>query len=341
MGQSTAFTLLLVRQPNKQFGLATIHGTHSRPTAERMPLVVSTGKLDGLKGSASISQLQAGSSSSSQPLLTQAALTTPSNNNSNAAVHTCSSSPVAATEPQDPPSPIDECFTTHVRVRLTCDSCKYSRSHKETYLHLSLEMGEEENTPTTIEDGLRKFFGSCRQQVKCEKCFGETATQTTEIVSLPPALLLHFKRFIVDVSPDYSQISYRKNRSTVLYEPELAITEEDGGVLSEFLASDFIISPCTSDPKQESSLPHQRNGCYYGLQSVVHHIGSSASCGHYTADARHGDQWYHFNDSWVSPMTTNAAHTESRDTAYMVLYTLQPPPSCPRPEESILLDAMT
>ena len=188
-------------------------------------------------------------------------------------------------------------------------------------MHLSLEIGEEENT---VEDGLRRFFGPCRQSIKCEKCFGETATQTTEIVSLPPALLLHFKRFIVDVSPDYSQISYRKNRSTVLYDPELAIAEEDGGVLSEFLAPDCIMPPTSRSPRDFSSLLQRPDHRHYRLTSVVHHIGASASCGHYTADARHGDRWIRFNDTWVSPIPDTQSLQESRVTAYMVLYELQP-----------------
>jgi ubiquitin C-terminal hydrolase len=211
-------------------------------------------------------------------------------------------------------SPIDTTFTTQVRVRLTCDSCKYTRCHKETFLHLSLEIGSNSDICSNVEDGLRRFFAPCTQELKCEKCFCETATQTTEITKLPSALLLHLKRFIVDVSPDWSNISYRKNQSAVSFDEELTLDEEVG-VLSEFLASDCTLPTTTSIPQK------------YALRSVVNHIGSSANCGHYTADAKrmYGEkrEWTRFNDSYVSRISGADATEQSRQTAYMCLYELE------------------
>ena len=209
-------------------------------------------------------------------------------------------------------SPLGSYFTTEVRVRLTCDSCKYARTHKETFLHLSLEIGPDRS----VEDGLRRFFAPEKREIKCEKCFCATATQKTEILKLPKALLLHLKRFIVDVSADYSSITYRKNQSDVQFGETLSL-DEHMGVLSEFLAPDCSL-PCSSsdDP-------------LYALRSVVNHIGSSASCGHYTADAyryhpeRGVRHWIRFNDSYVSRITPREAIEESRQTAYLVMYELE------------------
>lgn len=209
----------------------------------------------------------------------------------------------------EPFSPADAYFTTQVRVCLTCDSCMYRRTHTETYLHLSLEIG---STIGSIDDGLRAFFKPEKREIKCEKCFCETASQTTEIIKLPRALLLHLKRFIVDVSPDYSSISYSKDQSPVSLEQQLDLNEQSGA-LNEVLALDVDVLP----PKHR-----------YSLRSVVNHIGSSASCGHYTADALrtdHGGQreWIRFNDSFVSKITEEEAMDHASTTAYMVLYELE------------------
>jgi len=209
-------------------------------------------------------------------------------------------------------TPIDSYFTTTCRVRLTCDSCKFTRCHKETFLHLSLEIAPDCGS---VEDGLRRFFAPEKRELKCEKCFAESATQTMEITELPKALLLHFKRFIVDISPDYSAVSYRKNQSIVAFDDQLEIQEDSGGILTEFLAHDCLPPKCSSPSPS------------YALRSIVNHIGSSASCGHYTADAnrryssgvRH---WTRFNDSYVSTISQFEAIDTSQRTAYMVLYEL-------------------
>eukprot|EP00980_Cylindrotheca_fusiformis_P006466 scaffold1377_cov126-Cylindrotheca_fusiformis.AAC.11 len=203
-------------------------------------------------------------------------------------------------------NPVDAYFTTEVRVCLTCDSCKYRRSHTETYLHLSLEIGPGDSS---IEEGLRKFFAPEKRDLKCEKCFYETATQTMEITRLPTAMLLHLKRFIVDVSPDYSSISYRKDQSPVSFQDYLGFEPDD--VLAEFLAADVSLPP----------------GDTYGIRSVVNHIGSSASCGHYTADAKRqcntGREWFRFNDLYVSKIGSKDAIQDASQTAYMIMYEVE------------------
>jgi ubiquitin C-terminal hydrolase len=220
------------------------------------------------------------------------------------------------------PSPVDDYFATQIRARLTCDSCHYTRSHIEKFLHLSLDIGTDSGS---VEEGLRTFFAPESRQIKCEKCFCETATQTTEIVKLPRALLVHFKRFIVDVSPDYSSIVYRKNQSPVHFSKSLPVS--DRGVLGEFLAPDVDIPerPDGGESDDDYSMSDERE---YLIRSVVNHIGSSASCGHYTSDAErlysNGERsWTRFNDSYVSQVTEEDAMGESaRRTAYMVMYEL-------------------
>eukprot|EP00540_Astrosyne_radiata_P003926 CAMPEP_0116845014 /NCGR_PEP_ID=MMETSP0418-20121206/13024_1 /TAXON_ID=1158023 /ORGANISM="Astrosyne radiata, Strain 13vi08-1A" /LENGTH=494 /DNA_ID=CAMNT_0004476063 /DNA_START=174 /DNA_END=1658 /DNA_ORIENTATION=- len=203
-------------------------------------------------------------------------------------------------------SPVEDYFCTEVRSHLVCDSCKYSRNHVEKFFHLSLDIGESDS----VEDGLRKFFQPEKLNLKCEKCFCESATQTKEIIKAPRALLLHLKRFIVDVSPDYTSITYRKNQSPVAFEDKINVVE-DG--LEGFFSSNV-------------SLPATRRE--FQIRSIVNHIGSSASCGHYTADShrlyRTGErEWTRFNDSNVSRIAPNEAMSESsKKTAYLILYEL-------------------
>ena len=218
-------------------------------------------------------------------------------------------------------SPVDSYFRMEVRVRLTCDSCKYTRTHLENFLHLSLEIGPDS---CSVADGLRKFFAPEKRELKCEKCFCESAHRTMEVTRLPKALLLHFKRFIVDVSPDYTSITYRKNQSDVFFEDTLLLDEDKGGVLGEFFAKvvcmpnfEGSLSSADDDDKDHS----------YQIRSVVNHIGSSANCGHYTADAArlhpNGKRiWTRFNDSYVSKITAKEAIEDSAQTAYMVMYEL-------------------
>jgi ubiquitin C-terminal hydrolase len=206
----------------------------------------------------------------------------------------------APSQQERDPTPVDDYFFTRIRARLTCNSCKHTRSHVETYSHLSLEMSSG-----SVEEGLRTFFAPTSLELKCEKCFCETATKTCEVIKLPRALLLHFKRFNVEVSPNYCSIIYRKNQSPFEFGYEVS--------LAEFLS-------------EESQTA---NSCF-SLRSVVNHIGSSSSCGHYTADAirrypNNEREWTRFNDSRVSQICPEQAMGEaSQKTAYMVMYELEP-----------------
>ncbi|GKZ01406.1 hypothetical protein MPSEU_001091400 [Mayamaea pseudoterrestris] len=206
-------------------------------------------------------------------------------------------------------SPVDDNFVMTCRIQLTCDSCKYTRLHNETYSHLSLEIGCE---GSSIEDGLRRFFAPEKLECKCEKCFADSATRSLVATTLPKCLLLHLKRFIVEVNHDYSSISYRKNRSNVAFEDALSF--QDDSFLSEYLDDNC-------DGVDEAQLSTE-----YKLRSVINHIGSSASCGHYTADCKRLDRhagdlaWYRFNDDHVRGISSTTALEESQRTAYLLLY---------------------
>uniref|UniRef100_A0A7S4ILU3 USP domain-containing protein n=1 Tax=Odontella aurita TaxID=265563 RepID=A0A7S4ILU3_9STRA len=187
------------------------------------------------------------------------------------------------------------------------------------------------------------------------------------IIRRPRALLLHFKRFIVDISPDFTCISYRKDHSPVIFPETMSLPSSRNMMLQEgkvapkeeskknsvvgldrlFLTENVSVpakrqdalhgggvvcgnvmsankskgSPTVdlSQKKNSSELPRK-----YRLKSVVHHIGSSANCGHYTADAQRSGEWMRFNDRVVSRKEAKDVTGEAAlKTAYMVLYELE------------------
>ena len=229
-------------------------------------------------------------------------------------------------------SPVEAHFATEVRWTLQCNSCKFSRSKTELFRCLSLDVAatdtKSDTCPTSVEEGLHRFFSSEKREIKCEKCFFDTATQTAEISKLPRALLLHFKRFIVDVSPDYSSVSYRKDARQVQFCDEIVVDAgAEKNVEGATSLADFL-SPDCSGPALvgENGSPGT-----YKLRGIVNHIGKTANRGHYTAVTytgvpESGDEslvYTKFNDECVVPISAEAAtgkHAQS--TAYILLYAL-------------------
>lgn len=232
--------------------------------------------------------------------------------------------------------PTSDHFTTEVDVRLTCNSCSYTRTRTELYRHFSLDVTDKK--ASSVDEGLRRFFAPEKIEIKCEKCFTDSATQYKEISKLGSALLLHFKRFIVTVSNTY-QVGTKKSVQKVEFGEELD--------LSHFCCKDVSTSGhgkslSTSSEDLDSDTDCMSEDDYnspqaFKLRSVIHHIGSSASCGHYTADAlvdvivgkgksckySKAGQWYKFNDSVTKTIEKKDAYGKrSQETAYLAMYEL-------------------
>eukprot|EP00563_Minutocellus_polymorphus_P013321 CAMPEP_0181073260 /NCGR_PEP_ID=MMETSP1070-20121207/28989_1 /TAXON_ID=265543 /ORGANISM="Minutocellus polymorphus, Strain NH13" /LENGTH=662 /DNA_ID=CAMNT_0023154329 /DNA_START=1 /DNA_END=1986 /DNA_ORIENTATION=+ len=215
-----------------------------------------------------------------------------------------------------PASPVETHFVTEVRTTLQCNSCMFSRSKTEMYRCLSLDIDtSSESHSTNVKECLQRFFASEKRDVKCEKCFFDTATQTSEISKLPRALLLHFKRFIVDVAPDYSSVSYRKDARQVEFFDEVVADAEfdtDGSTsLAEHLATDCVLPSRAIAATTDGETPP----ITYKLQGIVNHIGKRADRGHYTAvtftgTPKSGDRslvYTKFNDERVIPISAKDA----------------------------------
>jgi ubiquitin C-terminal hydrolase len=100
----------------------------------------------------------------------------------------------------------------------------------------------------------------------------------------------------------------------VSYKEQVSFEEKSDGVLVNFLAADVSL---------------QIGVTSYGICTVVNHIGSLASCGHYTANAKQMynstiKEWMRFNDSNVSKITSADAVKNSSRMAYTILYEIEP-----------------
>jgi ubiquitin C-terminal hydrolase len=246
-------------------------------------------------------------------------------------------------------NPVDKYFAMEVQTHLTCDSCSYRSSHLEIYRHLSIDVGNDEDDQlceTSVIESLRSFFAPEKRHLKCEKCFSETATQTTTITKVPNALILHLKRFIVDIDHHYASISYKKNLAPIDFPEKLDLDrEKENSILAEFLTTDvsypemgYTTSEEESQEDSEESITNSfvkvPKGQYH-IRSIVNHIGSNVMCGHYTTDALRmypSDQntenhissirkWTRFNDDFVSLVNHHEAMgINAQKSAYMLLY---------------------
>jgi ubiquitin C-terminal hydrolase len=70
-----------------------------------------------------------------------------------------------------------------------------------------------------------------------------------------------------------------------------------------------------------NGLPH----AIYSIKSVVHHIGHTASSGHYTADSlRDENTWVNFDDGVTHEITLDdiVKSPPKQRSAYMIMYSL-------------------
>lgn len=126
--------------------------------------------------------------------------------------------------------------------------------------------------------------------------------------------MLHLKRFVPGIN-----IPFRKNKDPI--------------ALSKRLSMDGFLCDSVDEANAPTSAEQQ-----YSLKSLVYHIGSTASSGHYTADALRTrpatpeeadeethDEWVSFDDSKasVTKLSDVVASEQKKETAYMLLYTME------------------
>lgn len=176
---------------------------------------------------------------------------------------------------------------------LLCEECGNKRKRTEEFLNVSLSLSEQVSRiqsttgPTkpelSVEKCLERFVTSEKlgDGVDCPSCGKKTSTQKQHTFgTLPKVLCLHLKRF------DAAQ---NKKIDDFVSFPARGLN------MGKYLAQWCEV---TRLPLSSSGVNAEPQICY-DLFGTVNHVGNMQS-GHYVANAKVNDRWYHFNDAHVS-----------------------------------------
>ncbi|XP_070976959.1 ubl carboxyl-terminal hydrolase 18-like [Oncorhynchus clarkii lewisi] len=200
---------------------------------------------------------------------------------------------------------IQSLYKVTMETYLQCLECKYIETGASFLLSLPMHIRESHDS---LEDCIRFFFK--RQELRdgdkcyCERC-GEKkpSQQGFKLISLPPVLCLHLKRF--------------RNSHGYTRKLHYKVTFPEALNISEILTAEAL------------SERYVQNDSQYSLCAVIVHSGV-AMFGHYTAYVRHKNQsWYYANDSSVRQVSWKKVQntyggSQREDTAYMLLYRRTP-----------------
>uniref|UniRef100_A0A4W5QD99 Ubiquitin specific peptidase 18 n=1 Tax=Hucho hucho TaxID=62062 RepID=A0A4W5QD99_9TELE len=200
---------------------------------------------------------------------------------------------------------IQSLYKVTVETYLQCIECTYIKTGTSFLLSLPMHIRESHNS---LEGCIRLFF-ELQELRDGDKCYcarcGEKkpSKQGFKLISLPPVLCLHLKRF--RNSRGYTRKLYCK------------VTFPETLNISEILTVEALSESYVQSDSQ------------YSLCAVIVHSGD-AMFGHYTAYVRHKDQsWYYANDSFVRQVSWKEVQntyggSQREDTAYMLLYRQTP-----------------
>ncbi|XP_051745978.1 ubl carboxyl-terminal hydrolase 18 isoform X2 [Ctenopharyngodon idella] len=193
-------------------------------------------------------------------------------------------------------------YEIKVETQVKCSHCASVQRMPTSLFSLPLAICEGGNT---LESCINSFFQLQNlvdgEEWFCDQCEKkQPSTHELKLVSLPPILCVHLKRFRNDRG------FTRKLNSKVTF-LETFSTDVFAAGQSENVAND---SP--------------RAGEHYSLYAVIVHIGSAMS-GHYTAYIRpfQDQAWYYADDNHVQPVTWSDVQQytyKGSSTAYLLLY---------------------
>ncbi|XP_013885982.1 ubiquitin carboxyl-terminal hydrolase 2 [Austrofundulus limnaeus] len=189
-------------------------------------------------------------------------------------------------------SKIVDLFVGQLKSSLTCSHCGFCSTCFDPFWDLSLPISKKSYGEVSLMDCIRLFTKEdvldgdekptccrCKTRRKCTKKF--------TIQKFPKILVLHLKRF--------SEGQRSSKLSTFVHFP-----------LKDLNLREFASESSTN--------------AVYNLYAVSNHSGTTMG-GHYTAFCRNPNsgEWYTFNDSRVTPMSSSQVHSSD---AYILFYEL-------------------
>uniref|UniRef100_A0A8C2CUL2 Ubiquitin specific peptidase 18 n=1 Tax=Cyprinus carpio TaxID=7962 RepID=A0A8C2CUL2_CYPCA len=197
---------------------------------------------------------------------------------------------------------ISSLYEIKVETQVGCLNCKFIQRMPNSLFSLPLAICKRENS---LESCINSFFQpqmlTDSEVVYCDKCEKkQPSTYVVKLVSLPPILCVHLKRFRNDegfTRKLYEKVTFPETFSTAI-----------------FAAGQSENADCLKANED------------YSLYAVVVHMGTITS-GHYTAFISSNQGWYYADDSCVQPSTWTDVqgtyggyHQRYRETAYLLLY---------------------
>ncbi|KAG0148437.1 hypothetical protein CROQUDRAFT_60602 [Cronartium quercuum f. sp. fusiforme G11] len=179
-------------------------------------------------------------------------------------------------------------FAGKFRSRVTCQHCQTTSDTFDTFLDLSLDIGEVTNVHKALQKLRQLDHLNGSNQYKCEKCKKlRDAKKELSVFIAPPILTLHIKRFNAKGRKINKKIQF-----TELLDLKAAMNSD---------------SPSTR----------------YKLYAVICHAGNTNHSGHYYAYIKTSDgQWYETDDAMTG--TVSRDHVLSANEAYMFFYARDP-----------------
>lgn len=183
---------------------------------------------------------------------------------------------------------IHRMFAGKFRSRVTCLHCQGTSDTFDTFLDLSLDIGEANNVHNALRKLRKLDHLKGANQYKCEKCKRlRDAKKELSVHEAPPILTLHIKRF---------NFRGKKINKRIQFSDSLDL-----------------------NAAMDQDAPHTR----YNLYAVVCHQGPSNTSGHYYAYIKTSDgQWHRADDCSINRV--DRGHVFRNDEAYIFFYSRDP-----------------